>query len=277
MLKLTLSLAVYFSSVLVLFAQNKETCLSYELFTPLPNHTVSNCEYREFDSHEFNKQENGGSREYFVKEGTKSVISYNWNGEWENRPSTVLIYKNYQNAVEKIGGKLLYSGSAAYFYLEKGGNNYWIHVLSDGSGMYSVTTIMEATMQQYVDFNAAEIEKLMAVDGQVTFYGIYFDSDQATIKTESSGLIHEIATYLRNNPTVEIYLVGHTDNTGTAEHNMKLSKARAAAVVTELTEKHNIPSTQITAEGVGVLSPVASNSTEEGKAKNRRVVMVSKK
>jgi outer membrane protein OmpA-like peptidoglycan-associated protein len=277
MLKLTLSFALYIGTALVILAQNNTDCISHELFNPLPNHSVSGCEYREFDSHEFNRQVDGGTREYFKKEGAKSTISYQWQGEWEQRPSTVLIYRNYQNAIEKIGGKLLYSGSAAYFQLEKGGNNYWIHVLSDGSGLYSVTTIKEAEMNQYVDFTSIEIGKLMAEDGQVTFYGIYFDSDQSSIKPESTDLIKEIATYLKDNPQVEIYLVGHTDNTGTAEHNLALSKSRAAAVTSELTSKYNIPKSQITAEGVGVLSPVATNATEEGKAKNRRVVMVSKK
>ncbi|MEP0712144.1 OmpA family protein [Algoriphagus sp.] len=277
MIKFTLCLSLFIGTFLHAHAQTTETCLSHELFSPLPNHVATACEFREFDTHEFNRQVEGGSREYFEKEGTKSRITYQWQGEWEQRPSSVLIYKNYQNAVEKIGGKLLYSGSSAYFELEKGGETYWINVLTDGSGQYTVTTIMEAKMNQYVDFNAKEISKLMAEDGQVTFYGIYFDSDQSVIKQESIGLIKEIASYLKENPQMEVYLVGHTDNTGTAAHNLSLSKARAEAVVSELTSNHNIPKSQLTAEGVGVLSPVATNATEEGKAKNRRVVMVSKK
>jgi outer membrane protein OmpA-like peptidoglycan-associated protein len=274
MLKLTLSLALFFGTVLSITAQNSENCTDRELFSPLPNHKVTQCEFREFDKYEFAQLDESGSRKYFTKEGSKSTVSYTWEGDWEQRPSTLLIYKNYQNAVEKIGGKLLYSGSADYFLFEKAGNKFWMEISSDGSGLYRVTTIQEAEMTQYINFTANEIGKMMKFDGQVTFYGILFDSNKSTVKAESAKLIQEIATYLKANPKIKIYLVGHTDNTGTAEHNLTLSKARAAAVVTELTTNHGIPVSQVTAEGVGLLSPIATNDSENGKAKNRRVVMV---
>ena len=277
MLKFSVSIAWYLGSILSLNAQSSSNCIERELFSPLPNHKVVLCEFREFDELELAQLDENDSRKYFKKEGVKSTISYSWEGEWEQRPSPTLRYRNYQNAVEKIGGKLLYSGSTAYFQFEKAGNKFWMEVLTDGSGQYRVTTIQEAAMTQYVDFTANEIAKIMKDEGQVTFYGIYFDSDQSTIKEESADLIKELAAYLKSNPTLKTYLVGHTDNTGTAEHNLTLSTARANAVVNELSKKYGIPTSQVTAEGVGLLSPVATNATEDGKSKNRRVVMVLRK
>ena len=69
-------------------------------------------------------------------------------------------------------------------------------------------------------------------------------------------------------------MVGHTDNVGNFKYNMNLSKRRAEAVVRELTEKYRIKRDRLKAFGVGPLAPVASNKTEKGRAKNRRVEIV---
>jgi outer membrane protein OmpA-like peptidoglycan-associated protein len=240
----------------------------------MPNHEETNCEILEFDSFTIRKSTKDGSYEDFVKEGEKITVAYNWLGEWEKRPSKVQIYRNYQVAIEKQGGKLLYSGSSAFFELNKSGEMYYFQVLTDGSGMYSVTTLKEAEMKQDIVFTAEEIENNMKKDGQITFYGIYFDTDKSILKAESDPSLKEIADYLKSNKGTKVYLVGHTDNTGTFDHNLTLSKARSKAVRDELIARFNVAEDQLNAEGVGDLCPVASNLTEEGRAKNRRVVMV---
>jgi OOP family OmpA-OmpF porin len=68
--------------------------------------------------------------------------------------------------------------------------------------------------------------------------------------------------------------VGHTDNQGKSEYNLDLSKRRAASVVRELTSKYNVPSNRLDAFGCGIYAPVASNESEDGRAKNRRVELV---
>jgi len=75
-------------------------------------------------------------------------------------------------------------------------------------------------------------------------------------------------------PALRIWVVGHTDNTGTMETNMNLSKARAEAVVQALTGKFGIAAERLKGYGVGALAPVASNDSEAGRAKNRRVELV---
>jgi len=74
---------------------------------------------------------------------------------------------------------------------------------------------------------------------------------------------------------VKLYVVGHTDNTGTYEYNLDLSRRRAAAVVEALTRGHGVAAARLKAVGVGPVAPVASNATEEGRAKNRRVELVA--
>ncbi|GMQ30247.1 OmpA family protein [Algoriphagus confluentis] len=256
------------------FGQNSLPCAEKESFSPLPNHELVGCEDREFDSFTIYTQDAQGNRNPETKEGQKIVTQYRWKGNWDERPAKAMIFKNYQNAVEKLGGQLLYSGSAAYFFFERSGDKYWMEVNSDGSGDYQVTVVREEAMKQYVTWTAKEIQKAMTENGQVAFYGILFDTDQATLKPESEETLKEIAIYLRAYPQVKVYLVGHTDNTGTAAHNLSLSKKRAEAATQSLIQNHGVSEGQITPEGVGELSPIASNLSEEGKAKNRRVVMV---
>jgi len=127
-----------------------------------------------------------------------------------------------------------------------------------------------------VTVNADALAKDIARTGHVAIYGIYFDTGKADLKPESEPVLKEIAKLLQQNPKLKLYVVGHTDNVGDLTYNMKLSQARADAVVKELVSKHGVDAKRLKAHGVGSLSPVASNKTEEGRAKNRRVELVEK-
>lgn len=113
--------------------------------------------------------------------------------------------------------------------------------------------------------------------GHVAIYGIYFEFGKADVKPESGPALEEIATLLQQNPKLKLHVVGHTDNVGDLTYNMKLSQSRADAVVKELVSKHGVDAKRLKAHGVGPLSPVISNKTEEGRAKNRRVELVGDK
>jgi outer membrane protein OmpA-like peptidoglycan-associated protein len=112
--------------------------------------------------------------------------------------------------------------------------------------------------------------------GHVAVYGIYFDTDKATLKPESDPVLAEIGKLLSETPALEIWVVGHTDSQGTHEHNMDLSKRRAEAVVKELSTRYGVAAARLQAGGVGPLSPVATNRSEEGRARNRRVELVER-
>jgi OmpA-OmpF porin, OOP family len=79
---------------------------------------------------------------------------------------------------------------------------------------------------------------------------------------------------MSQNPSLKLHVVGHTDNVGDPAMNVKLSQARAAAVIAALRQNHGVAASRLSAFGAGPYAPVASNKTEEGKAKNRRVELV---
>jgi len=110
--------------------------------------------------------------------------------------------------------------------------------------------------------------------GHAAVYGIYFDTGKADVKPESDATLKEIAQMLQQAPALTVHVVGHTDNVGTLASNMDLSRRRADAVVQVLTSKYHIAAARLNGQGVGPLAPVASNQSEEGRSKNRRVELV---
>jgi OmpA-OmpF porin, OOP family len=125
-----------------------------------------------------------------------------------------------------------------------------------------------------VTVDAAAMAKDISSTGSVTLYGIYFDTDKTDVKPESQPTLQEIAKLLKQDASLRLYVVGHTDNVGTYDHNLDLSQRRAAAVVSELTTKYGVAVARLRPAGVGMLSPIAPNDNEQGRAKNRRVELV---
>ncbi len=115
----------------------------------------------------------------------------------------------------------------------------------------------------------------MVSDGKFVTYGITFDVGKSVIKPESMGEINRIVKLMQENPELKFEVQGHTDNTGNAASNQTLSEARAKAIVDKLVEM-GISASRLTSVGKGQTSPIADNSTDEGKAKNRRVEFVKK-
>jgi OOP family OmpA-OmpF porin len=103
---------------------------------------------------------------------------------------------------------------------------------------------------------------------------VQFDFDKATIKPVSHGLLDEVADVIQKNPQIKrIEVQGHASSEGSADHNQKLSDARASAVMTYLLSKA-IANDRLTSKGYGVTKPIADNATEEGREQNRRVQFV---
>src|SRR5580698_5421843 len=99
---------------------------------------------------------------------------------------------------------------------------------------------------------------------------IYFKTGSAELDSASNALLDSVADISNRCPSVKIEVSGHTDTTGSASANQTLSEARAKAVVTYLVA-HGVAQARITATGFGGTKPVASNTTEDGRAKNRRI------
>lgn len=123
--------------------------------------------------------------------------------------------------------------------------------------------------------DAAAMAKGLGEKGHIALYGIYFDTDKAVLKPESRPTLEEIAKLLRGQPQLNVFIVGHTDSQGTYEYNMDLSRRRAEAIAAELVKSFQIAKARLRTAGVGLLAPVGSNATEDGRALNRRVELVA--
>lgn len=110
--------------------------------------------------------------------------------------------------------------------------------------------------------------------GQIAIHDIHFAFDSAELLEESMPMMEEIARLLQEYPDLKLYVVGHTDSRGALEYNISLSERRARSVTTTLVNDYGIASGRLVSAGIGPLAPVASNETEEGRALNRRVVLV---
>lgn len=148
-----------------------------------------------------------------------------------------------------------------------------------GGAQYSVDTkvflvdIIEETIMEdgLIKLNADEMLSGIQADGKVALYGLFFDFDKATLQEASAETLEQIALLLKNNPKLNVYVVGHTDIEGSFEYNLNLSKQRAETVVNSLVNKYGIQASRLTPEGVGPLSPVSTNVIEDGRKLNRRV------
>jgi outer membrane protein OmpA-like peptidoglycan-associated protein len=223
---------------------------------------------------------------------------------------TVLeVFRNYQAALKKAGFETLFScgpqgcgSSIANAYANSGDSaDYWgpehgIHYISaklgrpegdvyvsllvDDQGPDSRTNaelyVIEVKPMEsdLITVNAASLANDINHTGHASVYGIYFDTGKADIKPESDATLKEIAKLLQADPRLKLYVVGHTDNQGALDMNMDLSRRRAEAVLSALTTKYAVPAVRLRAYGSGPYAPVASNDTEAGRAKNRRVELV---
>lgn len=123
---------------------------------------------------------------------------------------------------------------------------------------------------------APDTRNKLLTEGKWVTRGITFETNSAELKPESFGALKEIAQVLSENPSVNVKVVGHTDNTGDPNSNLKLSMSRAQKVISTLTSEFGIPQNQMVPEGKGATEPTASNNTLEGKAQNRRVEFIKR-
>jgi outer membrane protein OmpA-like peptidoglycan-associated protein len=234
---------------------------------------VGDCEETAFDAHNFLVTENG-------KDTKKSVEGHMYHFRYRLKQglpnsSELQCVRNYQNAARAVGGKILYDkNNITTIVLNKGNKELWLEVNPYHGTQYDLYIIEKEAMKQEVAIDAAAMASSIADTGSVAIYGINFDTASSVIKPDSGPAIDEIAKLLSENPTLKVYIVGHTDMVGDAASNVRLSQARAQSVITALVSKHGIAAARLIAFGNGPYAPVASNKTDDGRAKNRRVELV---
>lgn len=136
------------------------------------------------------------------------------------------------------------------------------------------TKAMETGKIGFVD--AGQMAETIGAGQSVNVYGLTFDFNSAELKPESQPTLQEIAQLLGSQPGLRLTIVGHTDNQGSPEYNLALSERRAQSVVAALVGGYGIAAERLAASGAGLTAPIASNDTDEGRAKNRRVELVAR-
>ena len=243
----------------------------HPLLSRMPDFYISGYKFNDFDSHRFNDQ----VQKYIIVEGRKYYHEYKLN-KGAVEPGELKIRRNIQEALKKIGGVVVFDDNfnkTSTIVVKKDGKESWVEVRSYNN-MYRLTTVEKKNMEQEVVATAEVMGKDIHSTGHVSIYGIYFDTGKSEIQPESDAAIAEIAKLLKNDATLKLHVVGHTDSDGSFDFNLKLSKDRAAAVTKVLTGKFGIAANCLRAHGVASLAPVAANATEDGKQKNRRVELV---
>jgi outer membrane protein OmpA-like peptidoglycan-associated protein len=248
----------------------------YPGISRMPGYYIDDYRAIPFDAYKFKVAVTNTWKEESV-EGRRINIRYNLKDGAE-APSQLQILRNYQNAARAKGGKVLYSDDEdTTIRFSKDGKEIWLSLQAGNapSGTPIFMTIVEKeAMQQDVTIDADGMARDIGETGKVAIYGILFDTGRADLKPESSAALNEIAKLLNAKPELRVYVVGHTDMTADLATNLKLSQARAQAVVTALVSQHGISAARLIPYGDGPYAPVATNRTEEGRAKNRRVELV---
>jgi outer membrane protein OmpA-like peptidoglycan-associated protein len=244
------------------------------LFTRMPHYFLSTEDSvvdTPFDAFEFTAK-NGTQR----VEGHHLHYTYVFDEAAGANPGFLQIVRNYEAAARKIGGEILSDDvRRATIRIAKNGLETWVALEAFNEGrQYELNIIERQLMKQDVVADAAALRSGLTENGHVEVPGILFDFGKSEIKPESEPALAQVAAMLKANPALKAWVVGHTDNVGAPETNLTLSSARAAAVVKALTGR-GIDAGRLGPHGAGPYAPVASNATDAGRARNRRVELVA--
>ncbi|WFE75867.1 OmpA family protein [Roseinatronobacter sp. S2] len=140
--------------------------------------------------------------------------------------------------------------------------------------MAVVTSDEMDTEMDHQPLTASEMEAGLIEEGRVAVQDILFEFDSARILPESSDALATVAGLMRDLPDMNLLVVGHTDNSGSYDYNLSLSMERATSVVSYLTRQHGVSGDRLDPAGAGMMAPISTNRTEQGRSLNRRVELV---
>jgi OmpA-OmpF porin, OOP family len=255
------------------FAQQKDNkdCKDHPMFNRMPNSWIHSCQEKEFDAFAFPV----GKGKTETVEGHLWKINYYPQASAASKPSELQIMRNFEDAMKSLGGTIVWSEKPrSTMKLVKDGKEIWVLLAAEFTGKYFLTIVQKEAMVQDITAKAELLAKGLRTDGHMAVQGIYFDTGKADLKPESAAAIGEVAKLLQADPTLKVFVVGHTDTVGSVESNLALSQSRAQSVLQALVRDQGIDAARLKAHGCGPFAPVATNGTEEGRAKNRRVELV---
>lgn len=178
------------------------------------------------------------------------------------------VYNYYRKPYYLVGKRRTLSGPA-YVGIFVGG-------YKDTTAVQQVVVETRETELDLVAVNPDLLHQELEEAGRASIYGILFDTNRAEVKKGSEPALDSVAKLLNEHQDIELYVVGHTDDTGPVEHNLRLSTQRAEAVVARLVKDYQIDAKRLHAAGAGPYAPTANNATKEGREQNRRVELVNR-
>jgi OmpA-OmpF porin, OOP family len=245
--------------------KDRKGCVDSEVLTRMSGCYIYSCRTSNYDVAQFKIQ---GKPDQKV-EGAGEIIDYNC----APQTSRIEIIRNVEQALKAAGFTIRFQQDGANWAGVTGQNGpQWIWVQSRNAS-YHLQTIRAKELDQQMQANADGWAQQIEQTGRASIYGINFDTGKATIRPDSEKTLNEVLSLLQKNATWRFAVVGHTDNVGAKAMNLTLSQQRAQSVVAWLTA-HAIPSDRLLAGGFGDLAPLADNTNEEGRAKNRRVDLI---
>ncbi|WP_219226172.1 OmpA family protein [Pedobacter antarcticus] len=255
--------------------QNKPLQKKFDIcFFPM-NGTMTPVEGRLYKTNVTAKPGEEFSQRFFEKSMEDYLTSVGavktYDGEITNEE-----YDRYNKQDPNKGGEgdIGYTGEQIKFYVIRSkdkGNIYVQFSANNAAGKLNV--LQEELFQQTIKkVTADDIAKDLTEKGKSILY-INFNLDKSTISADGKSVVDEIAEALKKNSALNIAIEGHTDNTGEASHNKRLSNDRANAVLNALTT-NGIDKSRLSEKGFGAERPLVANDSEDNKAKNRRVELV---
>jgi len=243
-----------------------EGCKDSPLISRFPGGSIHSCESKEYEQLDIviGKNDDGEVQKHV--EGDY----HHWDYGTREGVSEIQVFRNFENALRAGGFHIVYEDNPSYISANKG--KTWVVIENKGDYYYQ-TIVTEQAMNQEVTADASSLKDELDKSGHVAVYGILFDTGKATLQPQSESVLGEIQKLLEQDADLKLRIDGHTDNVGSAAANQALSEKRAQAVRDWLVA-HQVAAARLSAQGFGATKPVADNSTEDGRAKNRRVELV---
>jgi len=219
--------------------------------------------------------------------------------EGPRRYSTIEFQRNYEQAILALGGVKIagpvqtedffpqrpeqpqpngscwqFSCDANFYLIRQDGREIWISVGTASIPLHGYVTVAErkAMAKSYSFLSADALKAALDANGRVPVY-VEFDLDRATLRPDARPAVDEIIKLMRTHLDLRLSIEGHTDNTGAAAHNRTLSKARADTVQAALIAA-GIAAARLRTAGLGADKPLAPNTSDSNRARNRRVELV---
>lgn len=191
-----------------------------------------------------------------------------------DRPCTTENLSNFQGLMKARQLYLNYSTDNQYLAAQR--NNTYVSLwVNDGGAFLFVVEKEKLDDGLMAVTGESPIAKALGADGKVDLYGFQFDTGKAVLRDGSKPTLQELGKVLQDNPGLNVEVVGHTDDVGGADGNQRLSEARAAAVAEALSRSYGIAAPRLKTRGMGQTVPLAANTTEAGRAQNRRVEIIA--